>query len=101
MELTEAQRLFRQAAARFADEVVAPVAERLDAEEAFPEEIYRRMAEGGFLGIAVAPELGGAGADILSYALVMEELSRGYSAVADLCGLVELVAGLLDGLGTV
>ncbi len=100
MELTEAQRLFRQAAARFADEVVAPTAERLDAEEAFPEEIYRRMAENGFLGIAVAPERGGAGADILSYALVMEELSRGYSAVADLCGLVELVAGLLERLGT-
>jgi alkylation response protein AidB-like acyl-CoA dehydrogenase len=100
LELTEAQRLFRQAAARFADEVVAPMAERLDAEEAFPEEIYRRMAEGGFLGIAVASERGGAGADILSYALVMEELSRGYSAVADLCGLVELVAGLLERLGT-
>ena len=100
MELTEAQRLFREATAKFADEVVAPAAERLDAEEAFPEEIYRRMAQNGFLGIAVAPERGGAGADTLSYALVMEELARGYSAVADLCGLVELVAGLLEGLGT-
>ena len=67
MELTEAQRLFRQATAKFADEVVAPAAERLDAEEAFPEEIYRRMAENGFLGIAVAPEWGGAGAEILGW----------------------------------
>ena len=84
MELTEAQRLFRQATAKFADQVVAPAPEGLDAEEAFPEEIYRRMAENGFLGITVAPVWGGAGAEILSYALVMEELSRGASAVADL-----------------
>ncbi len=100
MELTEAQRLFREATAKFADQIVVPAAERLDAEEAFPEEIYRRMAENGFLGITDAPVWGGAGAEILSYALVMEELSRGASAVADLCGLVELVAGLLEGLGS-
>ena len=99
MSLSEQHRLVRDAAARFADEVVAPQVARLDAEEAFPEEIYGRMAGDGFLGIAVSPDHGGAGGDILSYALVMEELGRGYSAVADLCGLVELVAGLLERLG--
>ena len=99
MRLSEQHRLVRDAAARFSDEVVALQAARLDSEEAFPEEVYGRMARDGFLGIAVAPDYGGVGGDILSYALVMEELGRGYSAVADLCGLVELVAGLLERLG--
>ncbi len=99
MSLSEQHRLLRDAAARFSDEVVAPQAARLDSDEAFPEEVYGRMAQDGFLGIAVGPDFGGVGGDILSYALVMEELGRGYSAVADLCGLVELVAGLLERLG--
>ena len=43
---------------------------------------------------------GGAGADAVSYALVMEELSVGYASIADLCGLVELCATLLCELGT-
>ncbi|MDP6622392.1 MAG: acyl-CoA dehydrogenase family protein, partial [Alphaproteobacteria bacterium] len=100
MELNKEQRLVQQTAARFADEVVRPEAARLNEEEAFPDEIYRRMARDGFLGIGISTDFGGAGADTVSYALVMEELSRGYSSVADLCGLVELVAGLLDGHGT-
>ena len=53
------------------------------------------MAELGLFGITVADADGGAGADALAYALVMEELARGYAAIADQCGLVELVGGLL------
>ena len=44
--------------------------------------------------------IGGAGLDALSYALVMEELSRGYASVADQCGLVELIGTLLSVHGT-
>ncbi len=53
------------------------------------------MAGLGLFGITVPSELGGAGLDTVSYALVMEELSRGYATVADQCGLVELIATLL------
>ena len=45
-------------------------------------------------------KLGGSGLDVLNYALVMEELSRGYSSVADQCGLVELITTLLVDYGT-
>ena len=58
------------------------------------------MAELGLFGIAVPAELGGAGMDTLAYALVMEELSRGYASVADQCGLVELIGTLLTAHGT-
>ena len=85
---------------RFADEVIRPEAERLDREEAFPAEIYQAMAENGLFGITVPDTLGGAGLDCLAYSIVMEELSRGYSSVADQCGLVELFGTLLCKYGS-
>ena len=58
------------------------------------------MAELGLFGIALPGDLGGAGMDTLAYALVMEELARGYASIADQCGLVELIATLLHRHGT-
>ena len=100
MRLTEEQAQVRDMVRRFADEAIRPVAGELDESERFPAEIYARMAGLGLFGIAVPAELGGAGLDTLSYALVMEELSRGYASVADQCGLVELIATLLSRHGT-
>ncbi len=100
MVLSEEHKQVRAAAARFAGEVIRPAAAELDENERFPEEIYRQMAELGLFGITVPEQDGGAGLDTLSYALVMEELSRGYSSVADQCGLVELLATLLSRHGT-
>ena len=85
---------------RFAESRVRPRATELDGDEAFPADIYDEMAQLGLFGITVPEEFGGAGLDTLSYALVMEELSRGYASVADQCGLVELVSTLLSVHGT-
>ena len=90
----------RDVARRFADDVVRPAAAALDRDERFPREIHAAMAEAGLFGITVPEALGGAGLDVLAYALVMEELSRGYASIADQCGLVELVAALLARHGT-
>ncbi|MEI7601777.1 MAG: acyl-CoA dehydrogenase family protein [Aestuariivirga sp.] len=86
----------RDTARRFAESHVRPLARELDEAETFPEAIYADMAELGLFGITVPQDFGGAGLDSLSYALVMEELSRGYSSVADQCGLVELIGTLLS-----
>ncbi len=85
-----------ETARRFAQTRVKPLAQELDETESFPEGIYAGMAELGLFGITVPEEFGGAGLDSLSYALVMEELSRGYASVADQCGLVELIGTLLS-----
>lgn len=85
-----------ETARRFAQTRVKPLARELDETESFPEYIYAGMAELGLFGITVPEEFGGAGLDALSYALVMEELSRGYASVADQCGLVELIGTLLS-----
>jgi alkylation response protein AidB-like acyl-CoA dehydrogenase len=90
----------RDMARSFADTVLRPVAEDLDREEHFPAEIYAKMADLGLFGIGVPADMGGSGFDTLTYALVMEELSRGYSSVADQCGLVELIGTLLVRHGT-
>ena len=90
----------RDTARRFAEDRVRPHAAELDDSEAFPAGIYQEMAGLGLFGITVPEEFGGAGLDALSYALVMEELSRGYASVADQCGLVELIGTLLSVHGT-
>jgi alkylation response protein AidB-like acyl-CoA dehydrogenase len=100
MRLSDTHEQIRDLTRRFADQVVRPAAEALDREERFPAEIYARMAELGLLGLAVPDEYGGAGMDVQAFAIVMEELSRGYASVADQCGLVELVGGLLAAHGT-
>ena len=100
MYVNEEQCQVRMMARQFADDIVRPVAEELDREERFPREIYSQMGQLGLFGIGVPEELGGPGFDTLTYALVMEELARGYSSVADQCGLVELISTLLVRHGT-
>ncbi|MCT7666070.1 acyl-CoA dehydrogenase family protein [Shinella kummerowiae] len=100
MYLTETQEQVRDMARAFADETIRPLAEELDREERFPADLYDEMAKLGLFGIGVPEALGGPGFDTLTYALVMEELSRGYASVADQCGLVELISSLLVRHGT-
>ena len=100
MYLTEIHSQARDMTRQFADEIIRPVAEELDREERFPSDIYGQMAELGLFGICVPEEMGGPGFDTVTYALVMEELSRGYASIADQCGLVELISTLLVRYGT-
>lgn len=100
MYLTDTQLQVREMARAFADDVIRPAAEALDRDERFPAEIYDEMAKLGLFGIGVPEAMGGPGFDTLTYAVVMEELSRGYSSVADQCGLVELISSLLVRHGT-
>ena len=100
MYLTETQEQVRDMARAFADEMIRPLAEELDREESFPAALYDEMAKLGLFGIGVPEALGGPGFDTLTYALVMEELSRGYASVADQCGLIELISTLLVRHGT-
>jgi len=98
--LNEQQAEVRATVRRFAEAEIRPTVADLDEHERFPAALYARMAELGLFGITVPAEDGGAGMDVLSYAVVMEELSRGYASVADQCGLVELLATLLMAHGT-
>ncbi len=71
-EQAMAQSMFRE----FAENEVKPIAQDVDAEEMFPEENVKKMAKLGMMGIYFPKEYGGAGADVLTYVLAIEELSK-------------------------
>jgi alkylation response protein AidB-like acyl-CoA dehydrogenase len=81
-DLTDEQRLLRDTVRDFARNEVAPVAEELDRTKAFPYELVEKMGEMGLMGIPFPEEYGGGGADTLSYAIAVEELTRIDSSVA-------------------
>ncbi|MEM8964382.1 MAG: acyl-CoA dehydrogenase [Acidobacteriota bacterium] len=76
IELSEEQKLLRDEVRRFADEVVKPKAKEIDAEGVFPRDSFDQAGELGLTGVYVPEEYGGAGMDMLSYCLVIEEISR-------------------------
>jgi alkylation response protein AidB-like acyl-CoA dehydrogenase len=100
MALSDEHRQVQEMVRRFADEAIRPVAGALDEEARFPAEIYAEMAKLGLFGIAIPSAADGAGMDTLAYAIVMEELARGYASIADQCGLIELIATLLHEHGS-
>ncbi len=75
-QLTEEQRMVQITARDFATNEVLPKAAEIDREHRHPKELVARMAELGFMGIAVDDNFGGAGMDTVSYVLAMEEVSR-------------------------
>ena len=81
-EQTEEQELLRRTVREFAESRVAPAAAELDREERFPYELVAELAELGLMGIPIAEEYGGAGADTVSYAIAIEELTRVDSSIA-------------------
>lgn len=76
-ELTEEQNLIREMVRTFAETEVAPTADERDEQESFDRNLmFARLAELGLTGIVFPEEYGGAGADYISYAIAVEELSR-------------------------
>jgi short/branched chain acyl-CoA dehydrogenase len=81
-DLSPEHELIRDTVREFAQERVAPLAEELDREQRFPYELVAEAAELGLMGIPIPEEHGGAGADTLSYAIAIEELTRVDSSFA-------------------
>ena len=81
-DLTEEHELLRRTVREFAEQRVAPVAEELDREGRFPYELVSELAELGVMGMTIPEEYGGGGADTVSYAIAVEELTRVDSSVA-------------------
>ncbi len=75
-ELNEEQKMFQKAMRDFAENEIRPIAQETDASAQFPWDTIRKMAAMGMLGLPVPEEYGGAGADYLSYAIAVEEVSR-------------------------
>ena len=90
--LTESAQMIRESASRFADEQIAPLAAKVDAEDWFPRELWQPMGELGLHGITVEEEWGGLGLGYLDHVIAVEEVSRAsasiglsYGAHSNLC----------------
>lgn len=80
--LTETALMIRDTTARFADEQIAPLAERADREDWFPrDELWAAMGELGLHGITVEEEWGGLGLGYLDHVIAVEEVSRASAAI--------------------
>lgn len=75
-DLTSEQTMIRKTIREFSDEVVAPGALQRDRDKKFPVEVFRKLSDLGMMGLPFPEEYEGAGADTVSFAIVVEELSR-------------------------
>ncbi len=76
LELTDQQKMIQKMVREFAEKEVAPIASEIDEKGEYPRKTLDKMAKLGLLGIIIPNEYGGAGLDTISYAIVIEEISR-------------------------
>jgi butyryl-CoA dehydrogenase len=82
IQLTDEQLMIRSMVRDFAREVVAPEAARRDHDKQFPGDILKQMGELGLMGMMIPPELGGSGADTISYILALSEIASACASTA-------------------
>jgi len=79
-KLTEEQELIRKNMREFAEKYVDPIAAEIDENSRHPVELFQKLAEGGWMGIPIPEEYGGAGSDFLTHVIAVEEISRSCSS---------------------
>ena len=98
--LTDVQREILHAVRTFVDERVLPVATELEHKDEYPTDLVAGMAEMGVFGLMISEQYGGLGESLLTYALVVEELSRGWMSLSGIVNTHFIVAYLLQQHGT-
>ncbi|MFC1534871.1 acyl-CoA dehydrogenase family protein [Thermodesulfobacteriota bacterium] len=91
--LTEKQGIVRRSVRAFCEREIRPIAKDIDIEARFPWEVVEKMGKLGYFGIQVPEELSGAGMDSISYAIVIEEISRACAGLG-LCVTVHNSVGV-------
>jgi alkylation response protein AidB-like acyl-CoA dehydrogenase len=82
LDKTDEQKAITEMVRQFTDEQIIPNAEKYDHEDSFPEPIVEQLKELGLFGITIPEEYGGLGLDLTTYAMVVEELSRGWISIS-------------------
>jgi alkylation response protein AidB-like acyl-CoA dehydrogenase len=99
-ELSPEQRLLRDTLRAFVDDKIRPVAQEWEASGRYPDEIVAGMAAMGLFGLTVPEEYGGMAADMVSLAIVFEEISRGWMGIAGIIGSHSLSCWMIARYGT-
>jgi len=98
--LSEEQKLFRDTLRDFVNKEIRPVAQEWEASGRYPTEIVEGMKELGLFGLTVPEEYGGLGVDMVSFALVFEEISKGWMGIAGILGSHSLACWMINKHGT-
>jgi alkylation response protein AidB-like acyl-CoA dehydrogenase len=98
--LTELQRDILKAVREFTDDEIIPVATELDHSDTYPAGIVEGLRRLGVFGLTIDPEYGGLGESLLTYALVVEEISRGWMSVSGIINTHFIVSYLIGKHGT-
>ncbi len=98
--LTEDQRDILEAVRSFVDKEILPVATELEHRDEYPTEIVEGLKELGVFGLMIPEEYGGLGESLLTYALVVEEIARGWMSVSGIINTHFIVAYMLQQHGT-
>jgi alkylation response protein AidB-like acyl-CoA dehydrogenase len=98
--LTDVQESILETVREFADKEIIPRAQRLEHADEYPAEIVDGMREMGLFGLTIPEEHGGLGESLLTYALVVEELSRGWMSISGIVNTHFIVAYLITQHGT-
>src|SRR3954467_3176747 len=85
---------------QFAGEQILPNAEHYDSADEFPEPIVEQMRELGLFGVTIPEEYGGMGLDLTTYAMIVEELSRGWISISGIVNTHFIGSYLLMKFGT-
>ena len=101
MDLTpgETQRLVQRTAREFAERVVMPLAAGIDANESIPDAVLRGLGELGLMAVNVAPEVGGAGAGAVAFALAVQEIARACASTAVTMSVTNMVGEAIARFG--
>src|SRR3954467_7525820 len=99
-EKTDEQRAITEMVRQFVDEQVIPIAEEYDHEDKFPEAVVEQMKELGLFGVTIPEEHGGMGLDLTTYAMIVEELSRGWISISGIVNTHFIGSYLLMKFGT-
>jgi alkylation response protein AidB-like acyl-CoA dehydrogenase len=98
--LTDVQRSILETVRAFVDKDIIPNAQRLEHADEYPSAIVEAMQEIGLFGLTIGEEFGGLGESLLTYALVVEELSRGWMSVSGIVNTHFIVAYLISQHGS-
>src|SRR5882757_5214018 len=98
--LSEQQRDILRTVRDFVDAEVIPVASELDRADAYPDGLVYKLKELGVFGLTIGEEYGGLGESLLTYALVVEELARGWMSISGVINTHFIVAYMIAQHGT-
>jgi alkylation response protein AidB-like acyl-CoA dehydrogenase len=100
LDKTDEQRAITEMVRQFVDEQIIPKAEHYDHEDEYPEPIVEQMKELGLFGVMIPEEYGGMGLDLTTYAMIVEELSRGWISISGVVNTHFIGSYLLMKFGT-